>query len=136
MLCPRYGWIVLCVEILTATSSLSYAVLLCRSTRSRGSPGLEPVPDSGNLEAPPFAVSDKLLKFHVRILVPCYKETLEVVRATVEGALRAELPENTRRTVYVCDDGERHYIGAATCASVQYIGAATCASVQCADLVR
>jgi hypothetical protein len=38
------GGIVLALEAFCATSSLSYAVLLCRRTTSRKSPGLEPAP--------------------------------------------------------------------------------------------
>jgi hypothetical protein len=40
--CNRYGWLVLSVELFTCTSSLAYAVLLCRSTTSRFTEGLPP----------------------------------------------------------------------------------------------
>lgn len=43
--------------------------------------------------------------FHVRVLVPCYKESLGVLRATIEAALDAPLPSGCQRTVYLCDDG-------------------------------
>ena len=39
------------------------------------------------------------------MLIPCYKEPLDVVAATVIAALDAHLPERTRRTVYLLDDG-------------------------------
>ncbi len=31
--------------------------------------------------------------YHVRVLVPCYREGLPILRATVEGALAAHLPK-------------------------------------------
>jgi cellulose synthase/poly-beta-1,6-N-acetylglucosamine synthase-like glycosyltransferase len=43
--------------------------------------------------------------FCVHMLVPCYKEPLDVVTATVNAALAATLPASTRRTVYLLDDG-------------------------------
>ena len=39
------------------------------------------------------------------MLVPCYKETLEVVENTLRATLNADLPHNTTRTIYLCDDG-------------------------------
>ena len=44
-------------------------------------------------------------RFDVRVLVPCYKETLEVVENTLRATLNADLPHNTTRTIYLCDDG-------------------------------
>ncbi len=41
----------------------------------------------------------------MRVLVPCYKEALEVVETTLKATLNADLPWNTTRTVYLCDDG-------------------------------
>ncbi len=46
------------------------------------------------------------LRFHVRVLIPCYKESVDLVRKTVLGALNAALPKDTIRTVYLCDDGK------------------------------
>jgi endoglucanase len=43
--------------------------------------------------------------FNVRVLVPCYKEDVQVVRRTLEAALAADLPLGARRSVYLCDDG-------------------------------
>ncbi len=47
-----------------------------------------------------------MYRFHVRVLVPCYKEDLAVIASTVQAALSADLPALTRRTVYLCDDGK------------------------------
>ncbi len=44
-------------------------------------------------------------RFSVHVLVPCYKEPLEVVAATVRAAMQAALPAGTKRTVYLLDDG-------------------------------
>jgi cellulose synthase/poly-beta-1,6-N-acetylglucosamine synthase-like glycosyltransferase len=41
----------------------------------------------------------------VRVCVPCYKEPMSVIEKTVNAALDADLPTGTKRTVYLCDDG-------------------------------
>ena len=45
------------------------------------------------------------LPYHIRVLVPCYKEELGIVQRTVLAALAAHLPGSCARTVYLCDDG-------------------------------
>ena len=45
------------------------------------------------------------LPYHVRVLIPCYKEELGIVQRTVLAALAARLPGSCARTVYLCDDG-------------------------------
>ena len=54
------------------------------------------------------------LQYHVRVFIPCYKESLEIVQRTVLAALDAELPGGCERTVYLCDDGKdpekRHWV--------------------------
>ena len=37
-------------------------------------------------------------RFHVRVLIPCYSESLEIVSATALAARRAALPAGVRRT--------------------------------------
>jgi hypothetical protein len=93
-----YGWVVLLVEIVTSTATMGYAVLLIRYTRSKKTKGL-PLAKAGH------EPDEDALKFHVRVLVPCYKETVDLVEITVKAALAAPLPADTRRTVYLCDDG-------------------------------
>ena len=44
--------------------------------------------------------------YHVRVLVPTYKETLDIVAKTVHAAYNAPLPVGCMRTIYVCDDGK------------------------------
>ncbi|KAL6757888.1 nucleotide-diphospho-sugar transferase [Haematococcus lacustris] len=51
-------------------------------------------------------VEEEVLWFHVRVLVPCYKEPLHVIQATLDAARSALLPAYTRRTIYLCDDGK------------------------------
>ena len=48
------------------------------------------------------------LPYHIRVLVPCYREELEIVQRTVLAALDADLPAGCARTVYLCDDGKVH----------------------------
>lgn len=44
--------------------------------------------------------------YHVRVLVPCYKEGLDILRRTVMAAYDADLPEGCERTIYLLDDGK------------------------------
>lgn len=46
------------------------------------------------------------LPYHVRVLVPCYKESLEILRRTIMAAYDADLPRGCSRTIYLCDDGK------------------------------
>ena len=52
---------------------------------------------SGPVPIPPFIV---------RVLIPCYTESLDIVSKTVLAAANATLPEKSRRTVYLLDDGK------------------------------
>lgn len=42
----------------------------------------------------------------MRVLVPTYKETLDIVAKTVHAAYNAPLPVGCMRTIYVLDDGK------------------------------
>ena len=44
--------------------------------------------------------------YHVRVCVPCYKESLEILRRTIMAAYDATLPAGCARTIYLCDDGK------------------------------
>lgn len=46
------------------------------------------------------------LQYHIRVMIPCYKEDLEIVQNTVKAAAAAELPRGCSRTIYLCDDGK------------------------------
>jgi cellulose synthase/poly-beta-1,6-N-acetylglucosamine synthase-like glycosyltransferase len=90
---------VLLIEIISSTATIGYAVLLIKYSKSRRTKGL-PIAKKG--QQPDL----DNLAFHVRVLVPCYKESVDLVRLTVLGAVKAPLPRNTLRTVYLCDDGK------------------------------
>jgi cellulose synthase/poly-beta-1,6-N-acetylglucosamine synthase-like glycosyltransferase len=44
-------------------------------------------------------------KYTMRVLVPCYKESLAIIQRTVLAARRADRPAGTHVIIYVCDDG-------------------------------
>jgi len=44
--------------------------------------------------------------YHVRVLIPSYNESLEIVGKTAMAALDAMMPVGCERTVYICDDGK------------------------------
>lgn len=84
----RYGIFVLFVEIMGATTTLLYGVNLLLT------PVYDPIPiEEGSV--PEVAKVDH--KYHIRILVPCYKESLELVQRTVTAALDAQLPRGCKR---------------------------------------
>ena len=41
----------------------------------------------------------------VRVLVPCFKESLAMIQRTVLAARRADRPPGTKIFIYICDDG-------------------------------
>lgn len=92
-----YGVVVLCVEILGGLAMLPYGVCLTKRVD-------DPVPPA--IEAANKGQSaTTILNYHVRIVIPCYKEPLEVISKTFMAAMYATLPANCRRTVYLLDDG-------------------------------
>ncbi len=95
----RYASIILFIEIFTSTSTVAYAVLLVQHTKLKKTPGLPP----RRLGPPPKGTT--CYRFDVRVLVPCYKEAIEVVENTLRATLNADVPHNTTRTIYLCDDG-------------------------------
>lgn len=44
-------------------------------------------------------------QYIIRVLIPCYKESLAIIQRTVLAAKRADRPPGTRMVIYVCDDG-------------------------------
>ena len=46
------------------------------------------------------------MPYHVRVLIPCYKESVPIVSKTCKAAFDALLPAGCRRTIYLCDDGK------------------------------
>ena len=45
-------------------------------------------------------------EYVIRVLIPCYTESLAIVRETVLAAADALLPEKCLRTIYLLDDGK------------------------------
>jgi cellulose synthase/poly-beta-1,6-N-acetylglucosamine synthase-like glycosyltransferase len=46
------------------------------------------------------------LRYHIRVMIPCYKEDIDIVKKTIEAAAAATLPADCGRTIYLCDDGK------------------------------
>jgi len=89
-----YGIIVLLVEILGGLAMLPYGLCLCaRVVNNKASP-----PDDKGI------VSTQL-KYHIRVVIPCYKEPLDVIAKTFMAAMYAAIPAGCRKTVYLLDDG-------------------------------
>ena len=91
-----YGIIVLTVECLGAIAMLPYG--LCLSFKVK-----DPVP-----EAVTDALSGKpaytKMSYHIRVVIPCYKEPLDVISKTFLSALYCEIPVNCRKTGTTSDD--------------------------------
>ena len=84
-----YSILILVFELLASSSMLIHGLCLLRVRLPRRSN--QPVPPQ------PFVV---------RVLIPCYTESLEIVQQTVLAAANADLPPLACRTVYLLDDGK------------------------------
>ncbi|KAK9904260.1 hypothetical protein WJX75_007984 [Coccomyxa subellipsoidea] len=91
-----YGWMVLIVEMLGATSTILYGLNII----------LDPVHEKLEMEADNPGITKTKCRYHVRVLVPCYKEPLEITARTVQAAYNARLPAGCDLTIYLCDDGK------------------------------
>ena len=91
-----YGVLVLGVEIMGASTTFLYGLnIVARPVHE------PPRPDD---EVPGLVLVDH--PYHVRVLVPVYKESLDIVAKTISAALAAKLPRGCGRTIYLCDDGK------------------------------
>ena len=90
-----YGVLVLAVEVMGASTTLLYGLNIVADPVHEA-----PRPDPDN---PGLVLVDH--PYHIRVLVPVYKESLEIVTKTISAALAAALPAGCGRTVYLCDDG-------------------------------
>lgn len=84
-----YSVLILIFEIMASSSMLIHGLSLMRKRLPRKS--TQPVPPQ------PFVV---------RVLIPCYTESLDIVQQTVLAAANADLPPLACRTVYLLDDGK------------------------------
>ncbi len=53
-----------------------------------------------------LAAAQTKFQYHVRVLIPCYQESQEMVAATVQAAYNAKMPAGCEKTIYLCDDGK------------------------------
>eukprot|EP00803_Ostreobium_quekettii_P008141 evm.model.scf_818.6 EVM.evm.TU.scf_818.6 scf_818:24592-31196(+) len=84
-----YAYLFLVLELTGSASIIGYALILMRTV------SVKPRRDAPTIQN----------DYVVRVFVPCYKEDLEIVQATVMAAIDAELPPNCTKHVYLCDDG-------------------------------
>ena len=82
LLC-RYGWLVLAVECIGATTIVLYGVNLLFNPVA--------VVYEEDVNNPGKPITKR--PYHVRACVPCYKESLEILRRTVMALYDAQLPE-------------------------------------------
>jgi hypothetical protein len=95
LLSYSYGQLVLAIEVISATATLSYGILLTRYTQPKAVKGL-PIADDNT----PIDPDD--IQFRLHVLICCYGEDDAVVGNTVEKTLLAKLPAKTKRTIYLC----------------------------------
>jgi endoglucanase len=91
-----YSYFVLFVEVLGSLNMLFYACwLFARPIND------DVFPEAmANGDLPPLR-----RKYTVRVLIPCFKESLAIIQRTVLAARRADRPAGLRVIIYVCDDG-------------------------------
>ena len=87
-----YGWYVLIVEMMGATTVILYGVNLLWN------PVLTPYIEDP--ENPGLTLVKN--PYHVRVLVPCYSESLDIIRRTVMAAYDAILPEVRSQPTLSC----------------------------------
>ena len=90
-----YGGLVLAGEMLGAFAVFLYAICIT----------VKPL-DENIRRDPNRAPPKPKYRYHVRVLVPCYRESLAIIQRTIMAAYNATLPAGCTRTVYLCDDGK------------------------------
>ena len=93
-----YGVIVLLSEILGAFAVFPYGLCLVFKVD-------DPVPEAVS-RASQGLPAYTALNYHIRVVIPCYKEPLDVVTRTFLAAMYASMPINCKRTIYLLDDGK------------------------------
>ncbi|KAK9823799.1 hypothetical protein WJX72_005584 [[Myrmecia] bisecta] len=91
-----YGIYLLALEIVGSTTTIIYGINLLWN------PVIEDFQEDPDSPGKPKVD----MPYHVRVLIPCYKEELEIVRRTIMAAYDAVLPAGCSRTIYLCDDGK------------------------------
>ncbi len=77
----------LTVEILGGIAVIPYALCLTVRVINNKPP---PIDDKG--------LNASQLPYHIRVIIPCYKEPLDVISKTVMAALYASIPAGCKRT--------------------------------------
>lgn len=90
-----YGVIVLMGECIGAFAVFLYAMCIV----------VKPLDENARRD-PTKAPPKCKYRYHVRVVVPCYSESLAILQRTVMAAYNATLPAGCTRTVYLCDDGK------------------------------
>ena len=85
-----YGVVVLIVEILGGIAMLPYGVCLTVKVD-------DPVPQAVT-DALSGAPARTSLSYHIRVLIPCYKEPLDVISKTFLASMYCAIPVNCKRT--------------------------------------
>ena len=93
-----YGVIVLLSEILGAFAVFPYGLCLVLKVD-------DPVPEAVS-RASQGLPAYTALNYHIRVLIPCYKEPLDVITRTFLASMYAAMPVNCKRTIYLLDDGK------------------------------
>lgn len=89
-----YGILILVLEAIGATTTAIYGINHLWYTVNE------------DILAQPMLPMHTAQSYHIRVLVPCYKESIQILQLTIMGLLEAVLPENCTRTIYMCDDGK------------------------------
>lgn len=88
-----YSWTIFGFELLASSNMFIHCLYMLRVRKYH-----QVIDDKGT--------TPLIVDFHIRVLLPCYRETPEMIRTTVQAVLAAHIPPGCRRTVYVCDDGK------------------------------
>lgn len=91
-----YGIVILVLEIFGATTTSIYGMNLCA----------DPVHEPLRYDEDNPGLTKVEHMYHVRVLIPCYKESLELVGKVVQALYNGLLPDGVARTIYLCDDGK------------------------------
>lgn len=92
-----YSYIVLFVEVLGGLNMIFYGCWLFAKPVNTD---VFPPPDRDTGKEAPFRRA-----YNIRVMIPCYKESLAIIQRTVLAAKRADRPPGMTLVIYVCDDG-------------------------------
>ncbi len=100
-----YGILLLVVEVLGATTVLVYGINLLFNPLHEKPPSTRTTPRMSlppGAPVPSFEMPKVALPYHVRVLVPCYKEELEICQRTVLGGRGRPLARRAARGPSTC----------------------------------